>query len=216
MNQELTAEDWTDKIAPYHFADEWAEPIRLIWGSWEASLEALLETLKCARLAPLHEVLASAFLGQLLCESGMGKHQECLLGEKATASDIAACNFIRIPTLELLDDQGVAGIQVAGDFIAFTGRQSKDGSRKEIRCYQKFYHPQDARQVIPGDWDRWLHFYEAHKPNRAQFLQAGTAEFLRNVTCSSPYAYATGEDYVKSIMELVDELKLDELNLSTV
>lgn len=208
---QLTKDQWITRIAPYHFFDWMADPIKKVWAGWEDDgpdpLGAMLEWIKWAQICPLHDVPASVMFGQMMDESDNGNRQDCPMGIKATAADKAAGNAERFQTLELLEPADVARIQAAGDFIAMTGRRSKDASRIEISCYQWFY-----KGTVQGNVNKYLAYYEGHKPARAGFMGQGPEAYLRGVTTAAPFAYATGEGYVQGVMGRIKQFDLTALD----
>lgn len=211
---EISKDDWTKRVSDYHFPNAYAAALKALAAGWKDvgldPLGALLEWVKWSEIMPLHDVLASVFIGQMMYESGDGLRQDVPLGIKASTADKAAGKAERIPTLELLSPTDIATLKTAGDFIALTGRTSADKMRLEVRCFQWF-----LKGTAQDNANKYLQFYESHKPNRAAFLAGGPEGFLRGVTTATPYAYATGEGYVQGVMGRIKAFQLELLDHPT-
>lgn len=206
--KEISKQDWTSRIAPYHFPNQFSDTLKLAFDKWQDPkdpLGSLLEVIKFSMLAPFHGIRADVFAGQIFHESQLGLHEECLLGIKARAQDIADGKAVRLRTLEILQPKDIAKLKASDppDFIENVGDPLPDG-RQEIRCYQMFY-----ADSFQGNFERYFEIYEKH-PERLAHLSSA-ADFLGNVT---EKFYATGLNYARAVMGHIQEFKLDQLVLA--
>lgn len=206
----ITREQWLDIGKRYGLPGPFAAAIKAVYQVWKDPtdpLESLVECFNWAHMATLEGVPASVFLGQIFLESDYGRNADkCPLGIKARQSDIESGKAVRYPTLELVAPSEVERLKANGDFIDYTGRTSKDG-RLMVRCYQWFF-----KGNLPENFERFFRYYRIRKPKRFDLLKTGSLNYLQNVTCKNPWAYATDDKYLKSVMGIINRFQLDELD----
>lgn len=209
-NAILTPEIWRDVIGPYHFPNQFADPLKRAYEDWKDPsnpLASLLEILKFTMCGPYFGVKPSVAGGQTFLESDMGRAQDTLLGAKATAKDRAAGNAKRMKTYEEFTQKEVDAVSAAGDLISVVKINPTTG-KILIRCFQWFFF----KPGLADDFDRYWSYYERREPTRTAWLHKSPEEFLKNVTVGPPWKYATDPNYTSLVMGKITKYNLTALD----
>lgn len=205
----ILADEWRERVAPYHFPSYFSLPLRMMYDSWQDPsdpLGSLLEVFKWARIVAAHDVFPSVFVAQVALESGFGKSQDSLLGVKATKQDILDGTYKKMRTKEVFRDKD---IQALGDDLVSIDHVYSDGS-KLVTCYQLFHF----QPGLEDDFEKFLRVYELHytkyhkeRPNP----RWGPEDFILNVTQAHP-PYATDKEYADKLLAIIKTRDLHSLD----
>lgn len=212
MSNKISIADWQQRILPYGFPSTYSIPLRLSYDAWKDPtdpLASLLEVFKWARIAGLHGIMPSVFVGQVFLESNMGLKQDALLGIKARSDDYKNGTVKRMRTHEVFSASEVERQKIAGNYIE-TVRTFKDGMQ-EIVCWQDF-HYEDG---LADDFTIMLDIYERvywKKWGKPRPLNSWSpCDFLEKVT-QAPPAYASDKNYVNLVLSIIRRYELTWLD----